>query len=113
MDEILGRINFRDVEKKFNERNTHEMSEMKKEHDWVKLIDAEMKELIGKCFSDEVGGNPENIVCEEVDEETKEMIGDEKNGNRKDIVIEKKEEKFPKYKTMGFNWKEVDPIFKG
>jgi len=113
LDEILGRINFRDVEKKFNERKTHEMSEVKKEHDWVKLIDAEMKELIGKCFSEEVGGNAETIVCEEVDEGMKEVIGDEENVNRKDIVIEKKEEKFPEYKTMGFNWKEVDPIFKG
>ncbi len=40
-------------------------------------------------------------------------ICDEENGNQKDVVIEKKEEKFPKYATMGFNWKEVDPIFKG
>jgi hypothetical protein len=101
LDEILGRINFRDVEKEFNERKTHEMNEVKKEHDWGKLMDAEMKELIGKCFS------------EEVDEGMKEVIGDEENVNRKDIVIEKKEEKFPEYKTMGFNWKEVDPIFKG
>ena len=98
LDEILGRINFRDVEKKFNERKTHKMSEVKKEHDWVKLMDAEMKELIGKCFSNEVGGNAETIVCEEVDEEMKEVIGDKENGNRKDIVIEKKEEKFPRYR---------------
>jgi len=113
LDEIIGRIHFRDVEKKFDERMTHEMSEVEKEHDWVKLIDAEMKELIGKCFSDEVGGNAETIVCEEVDEEMKEVIGNEENVNRKDIVIEKKVKKFPEYKTMGFNWKEVDPIFKG
>jgi len=112
LDEILGRINFRDVEKKFNERKTHEMSEVKKEHDWVKLIDAEMKELIGKCFSEEVGGNVETIVCEEIDEGMKEVIVDEETMNRKDIVIEK-EEKFLEYKAMGFNWKEVDPIFKG
>jgi len=112
-DEIIGRVNFRDVEKKFNERKTHDMSEVKKEHEWEKLIDAEMKELIGKCFSEEVGGNKETIVCEELDEGMKEVIGDEENVNRKDIVIEKKEEKFVEYKTMGFNWKEVDPIFKG
>jgi len=109
LDEILGRINFRDVETEFNERKIHEMSEQ----DWVKLIDADMKELLGKCFPEEVGGNAETIVCEEVDEGMKEVIGDEENVNRKDIVIEKKEEKFPEYKTMGFNWKEVDPIFKG
>jgi len=108
LEEILGMVYFRDVqekfeaekvteksdrimvdEKKFDEKMTHEMSKVEKEHDWVKLIDEEMKELIGKCFPDEVGGNPENIV------------------------IEKKEEKFPKYATMGFNWKEVEPIFKG
>jgi len=113
LDEILGRIKFRDMEKKFNERMTHETSEVKKEHDWAKLIDAEMKELIGKCFSEEVGGNAETIVCEEVDEGMKEMIGDEENVNWKDIVTGRKEKKFPEYKTMGFNWKEVDPIFKG
>jgi hypothetical protein len=113
LDEILGRITFRDVEKKFNDRKTHEKSEVKKEHDWVKLIDADMKELIGKCFSEEVCGNAETIVCEKIDEGMKEVIGDEENVNRKNIVIEKKEEKFPEYKTMGFNWKEVDPIFKG
>ena len=38
----------------------------------------------------------------------KELIGDPEN-----IVIEKKEEKFPKYAMMGFNWKEVEAIFKG
>jgi len=72
-----------------------------------------LKELIGKYFSEEVGGNVETIVCEEIDEGMKEVIGDEENVNRKDIVIERKEKKFPEYKTMGFNWKEVDPIFKG
>ena len=36
LDEILGRIKFRDMEKKFNERMTHEASEVKKEHDWAK-----------------------------------------------------------------------------
>jgi hypothetical protein len=72
-----------------------------------------MKELIGKCFSEEVGGNVETIVSKEIDEGMKEMIDDEENVNRKDIVIERKEKKFPEYKTVGFNWKEVDPIFKG
>ncbi len=44
---------------------------------------------IGKCICENEGGNPENIV------------------------IERKEEKFPKDTTMGFNWKEVESIFKG
>jgi len=100
LEEILGMIYSRDVQekfeaeksdrimldvKKFDEQMTHEISKVEKEHDWVNLIDEEMKELVGKCFPN----NPENIV------------------------IEKKEEKFPKYSTMGFNWKEVEPIFKG
>jgi len=100
LEEILGMVYSRDVQekfeaeksdrimldvKKFDEQMTHEISKVEKEHDWVNLIDEEMKELVGKCFPN----NPENIV------------------------IEKKEEKFPKYSTMGFNWKEVEPIFKG
>jgi len=108
LEEILGRVYSRDVQEKFeaekiteksdrimvnqekfDEQMTLEMSKVEKMHDWVNLIDEEMKELIGKCFPDEVGGKQENIV------------------------IEKKEEKFPKYATMGFNWKEVEPIFKG
>jgi len=67
-----------------------------------------LKELIGKCFSEEVGGNVETIVSEEIDEGMKEMIDNEENVNRKDIVIERKEKKFREYKTVGFN-----PIFKG
>jgi hypothetical protein len=95
---IVEKLLNRDVEKKFNEKVTHEMSKVEKEHDWIKLIDKEMKELIGKCFSNEIGSNAETIVCEEIDAEMKEVIGDEKNGNQKDIVIEKKEEKFPRYR---------------
>ena len=137
MDEILGMIHFQDVEKKFDARMTHEMSEVEEEHDWVKLIDAEMKELIGgdrDCDVDyscatgseevkHVDGDATpaycdfccgKCICDEVDAEMKELIGgDEESGDQKDIAIEKKEEKFPKYETMGFNWKEVEPIFKG
>ena len=110
LDEILGRITLRDVETEFNERKTHEMSEK----DWMELIDADMKELLGKWFIERLGGNAETIINEKMDNRMKEMIGgDKKSGNQKDIVIEKKEEKFPKYETMGFNWKEVDPILKG
>ena len=104
LEEILGMVYSRDVQekfeaekvteksdrimldaKKFDKQMTHEISKVEKEHDWVNLIDEEMKELVGKCFPN----NPENII------------------------IEKKEEKSPKYSTMGFNWKEVEPIFKG
>ncbi len=38
---------------------------------------------------------------------------EEKGGNQENIVIKKKEEKFPEYATMGFNWKEVESIYKG
>jgi hypothetical protein len=108
LEEILGMVYFRDVQEKFEEEKvteksdrimveekkldetmTHKISKVEKEHDWVKLIDEEMKELIGKCFPDEESGNPENNV------------------------IEKKEEKFPEYEKMGFNWKKIEPIFKG
>jgi len=124
MDEILGMIHFRDVEKKFDARMTHEMSEVEEEHDWVKLIDAEMKELIGGDCDCDV-----DYSCATGSEEVKHVDGDatpaycdfcfgkcicdEVGGNPENIVIEKKEEKFPKYATMGFNWKEVEPIFKG
>jgi len=90
------------------ERETHEMSEK----DWIELIDADMKELLGKCFIERLGRKAESIISEEMDEQMKEVIVDEENMNRKDVVIEK-EKKFPEYKAMGFNWKEVDPIFKG
>jgi hypothetical protein len=89
----------------------------------VKQIEAEEQEMIGKKMVVKPVNKDETpvkcdfcigfCICEEIDAEMKEVIGDVESGNRKDIVIEKKEEKFPVYKTMGFNWKEVDPIFKG
>jgi len=48
----------------------------------------------------------DEYTCEGIDAEMKEMIGDEEGSNRK-------EEKFPKYTTMGFNTKEVETVFKG
>jgi len=59
-----------------------------------------------------LGHNTESIISKEMDDEKKEVFVDEEDMNRKDIVT-KKEKKFPEYKAMGFNWKEVDPIFKG
>jgi len=98
----------------------------------VNLIDAEEQEMIGRDCDCDTDCNYEVVkpvdkdatpvdcnfcfdkcICEEIDAEMKEVIGEEERGNRKDIVIEKKEEKFPRYKTVGFNWKEVDPVFKG
>jgi len=108
LDEILDRITLRDMETENIERETHEMSEK----DWIELIDADMKELLGKCFIERLGRKAESTISGEMDEQMKEVIVDEADMNRKDIVI-KKEKKFPEYKAMGFNWKEVDPIFKG
>ena len=125
MDEILGRVHFRKDQEMMDGRMTDVKSEVKEEHDWVKLIEAEEQEMIGKDNCEvvkpvDMDATPvecdfcfDKCICEEIDAEMKEVIGDVESGNRKDIVIEKKEEKFPVYKTMGFNWKEVDPIFKG
>ena len=83
-------------------------------------IDAEVKEMIGGDCDYDV-----NCNCEEVKLVNRDVrpadcdfyFGkcscEEKGGNQENIVIKKKEEKFPKYATMGFNWKEVEPIFKG
>jgi len=114
MDEILGMVHFRKVQEMIDVRMTDDKSEVKEEHDWVSLIDAEMKEEIdGDVRHVDCDFCVDTCICEEIDAEMKEVIGDKESGNRKDIVIEKKEEKFPRYTTMGFNWKEVDPIFKG
>jgi len=68
----------------------------------VNLVDAEEQEMIGR-----------ECICEEIGAEMKELIGNEEGSNRKDTVIQKKEEKFPKYTTMGFNRKEVETVFTG
>jgi len=108
LDEILGRIKFRDMEKKFNEKMTHEASEVKKEHDWAKTDRRGVVGVDRQMFLRGVGGNVETIISEKKVEGMKEMIDNEKNVNQKDIVIERKEKKFREYKTVGFN-----PIFKG
>ena len=51
-------------------------------------------------------------ICEELYEEMKEEISGVERINRKDTAM-KKEETVKEYKAMGFNWKQVDPIFKG
>ena len=98
----------------------------------MNLIDAEEQEMIGRDCDCDTDCNCEVVkpvdkdvtpvdcdfcfdkcICEEIGAEMKEMIGDEEGSNRKDIVIEKKEEKFPKYTTMGSDRKEVETIFKG
>jgi len=98
----------------------------------VNLIDAEEQEMIGRdcdCVTDcncevvkpvDKDVTPvdcdicfDKCICEEIDADMKEVIDKKEGGNPVNIVIKKKEEKFPKYATMGFNWKEVEPIFKG
>jgi len=108
LDEILDRITLRDMETENIERETHERSEK----EWIELIDADMKELLGECFIESLDRKAENIISEKMDEQMKEVIVDKENMNRKDIVT-KKEMKLSEYKAMGFNWREVEPIFKG
>jgi hypothetical protein len=108
LDEILDRLTLRDMETENIERETHERSEK----EWIELIDADMKELLGECFIESLDRKAENIISEKMDEQMKEVIVDNKNMNRKDIVT-KEEQKLPEYKAMGFNWREVEPIFKG
>ena len=108
LDEILGRIFLQDMETENIERETHERSEK----EWMELMDADMKELLGRSFIESLDRRAENILREKMDEQVKEMIVDNKNMNREDIVT-KKEQKLREYKAMGFNWREVEPIFKG
>jgi len=103
-------------------RMTDVKSEVMEEHDWVKQVEAEEQEkFVKKMMVKPVDKDETPVkcdfcigfcICEEIDEEMKNVIGGGDN-NRKDTVIERKEEKIPVYETMGFNWKEVDPIFKG
>jgi len=108
LDEILGRIFLRDMETENIERETHERSEK----EWMELMDADMKELLGRSFIESLDRRAENILREKIDEQVEEMIVDNKNRIREDIVT-KKEQKLSEYKAMGFNWREVEPIFKG
>ena len=108
LDEILDRIFLRDMETENIERETHERSEK----EWMELMDADMKELLGRSFIESLDRRAENILSEKMDEQAKEMIVDNMNMNREDIVT-KKEQELRVYKAMGFNWREVEPIFKG
>jgi len=108
LNEILDKISLRDMETKNIERETHERSEK----EWMELMDADMKELLGRSFIESLDRRAENILREKMDEQVEEMIVDNKNMNREDIVT-KKEQKLSEYKAMGFNWREVEPIFKG
>jgi len=108
LEEILGMVYFRDVQEKFEAEKVTEKSdriEVDEKCDWVSLIDEEKKSWIDGdaspadcdfCFG--------KCICEEIDAEMKEVIGEKKK---------KKEKKFPEYAMMRFNWKEVEPIFKG
>jgi hypothetical protein len=121
IDEILGMVHLGRVQEMMDGRMTTVKSEVMEEHDWVKEVEAEEQEKFVKKVVKSVDGDAmsvecdfclEKCICEELYEEMKEVIGGVERSNRKDIVMEK-EEKVQVYKTMGFNWKEVDPIFKG
>jgi len=122
LEEIIGMTHFRKVQKELEEKKGNAESKMKEEHDWARLINEQEQEMIGKTVKPvDKDAEPvecdfcfDKCICKEVVAEIKEMIdNNEKSGKRKDIVNEKKEVKFSKYEMMGFNWKEVDPIFKG
>jgi len=121
IDEILGRVHFRKVQEMMDGRITDVKSEVKEEHDWVKQVEVEEQEKFVKKVVKPVDKDETHVkcdfcigfcMCEELYEEMKEVIGGVERSNRKDIVMEK-EEKVQEYKTMRFNWKKVDPIFKG
>ncbi len=127
LEEILGMVFFRDVQEKFEAEMITEKNdriEVNEKCDWVSLIDAEKKSWIdGDCDCDC------DCSCEATSEEMKFVDGDvkpadcdfcfgrciceEKGGNHETNVTERKERKFPEYAMMRFNWKEVEPIFKG
>ena len=109
LEEILGMVFFRDVQEKFEAEMVTEKSnriEVNEKCDWVSLIDAEKKLWIdGDCDCDC------DCSCEATSEEMKSVDGDVKLA--KTNVTERKERKFPEYGMMKFNWKEVEPIYKG
>ena len=119
LDEIIGMAHFRKVQEEFEAKKGDVKSEVKEEHDWVNLIDAEELEMIGgdcECDTDckcEVVSHPMDVKPVDCDFCFGRCICDDESGNLKDIVTEKKEEEFPTYEAMAFNWEEVDPIFKG
>ena len=117
VDEILGMEHLGRVQEMMDDRMTTVKSEVMEEHDWVKEVEAEeqekfvkkvVKSVDGKAMSVECDFCHGQCICKELHEE---MSGVERV-NRKDITM-KKEETVQEYKAMGFNWKQVDPIFKG
>jgi len=121
IDEILGMVHLGRVQEMMDGRMTTEKSEVMEEHDWVKEVEAEEKEKFVKKVVKSADVNAMSVecdfcqgkcICEELYEEMKEVIGGVERFNRKDIAM-KKEETVHEYKAMGFNWEQVDPIFKG
>ena len=121
LDELIGMAHFRKIEKEMEAKKKGDVKNVaKEEHDWVNLMDAEKQEDIGEDCECDTDCDCE--VTESVDEDESVVdcdfcfgrcVCDKENEDRKDVVIEKKEEKLPGYANMRFNWKEVDPIFKG
>jgi hypothetical protein len=121
IDEILGMVHLGRVQEMMDGRMTTGKSEVMEEHDWVKEVEAEEKEKFVKRVVKPVDVKAIYVecdfchgqcICEELYEEMKEEISGMERVNRKDIAM-KKEETVQEYKAMGFNWKQVDPIFKG
>ena len=123
LDELIGMAHFRKVQAEFEAKKAKSgdvRNVAKEEHDWVNLMNAEKQEEIGKDCECDTDCDCEAVKS--VDEDESEAycdfcfgrcVCDKENEDQKDVVIEKKEEKLPGYTNMKFNWKEVDPIFKG
>ena len=109
LEEILGMVFFRDVQEKFAAEMIAEKDdriEVDDKCDWVSLIDAEKKSWIdGDCDCDC------DCSCKATSKEMKSVNGDVKLTETN--VTKRKERKFPEYDMMKFNWKEVEPNYKG
>jgi len=121
IDEILGMVHLGRVQEMMDDGITTVKREVMKEHDWVKEVEAEEQEKFVKKVVKSVDGKKISVecdfcvgqcICEELYEEIKEAISGVERSNQKKIVMEK-EETVQEYKAMGFNWEQVDPIFKG
>jgi len=121
VDEILGMVHLGRVQEMMDDRMTTGKSEVMEEHDWVKEVEAEEKEKFVRRVVKPVDVNAIDVecdfchgqcICKELYEEMKEEMSGVERVNREDIAM-KKEETVQEYKAMGFNWKQVDPIFKG
>ena len=71
-------------------RSGQVLADERSEKEWMELMDADMKELLGRSFIESLDRRAENILREKMDEQ-----------------------KLSEYKAMGFNWREVKPIFQG